>query len=113
MRRHTRCALVTGVQTCALPILVDRHRGVAKVQRYVGGRAQSIVQGRQCSARGATDIVVKAIQVFLDMAEPQDERDVFLEELLVSAQVPKLVMVDLRPNYLVAPALLALPYAGE
>src|SRR3546814_4630617 len=22
-RRHTRCALVTGVQTCALPILVD------------------------------------------------------------------------------------------
>src|SRR3546814_15860151 len=23
-RRHTRCALVTGVQTCALPILGDR-----------------------------------------------------------------------------------------
>src|SRR3546814_7442756 len=23
-RRHTRCALVTGVQTCALPILVGR-----------------------------------------------------------------------------------------
>src|SRR3546814_1819660 len=23
-RRHTRCALVTGVQTCALPILVHR-----------------------------------------------------------------------------------------
>src|SRR3546814_14816991 len=26
-RRHTRCALVTGVQTCALPILVGRHGG--------------------------------------------------------------------------------------
>src|SRR3546814_12932040 len=26
-RRHTRCALVTGVQTCALPIL--QHEGVA------------------------------------------------------------------------------------
>src|SRR3546814_4163348 len=25
-RRHTRCALVTGVQTCALPILVRRIR---------------------------------------------------------------------------------------
>src|SRR3546814_1516560 len=25
-RRHTRCALVTGVQTCALPILRDAHR---------------------------------------------------------------------------------------
>src|SRR3546814_2406803 len=23
-RRHTRCALVTGVQTCALPIFLDR-----------------------------------------------------------------------------------------
>src|SRR3546814_5186468 len=23
-RRHTRCALVTGVQTCALPIWIDR-----------------------------------------------------------------------------------------
>src|SRR3546814_2606248 len=26
-RRHTRCALVTGVQTCALPILAARARG--------------------------------------------------------------------------------------
>src|SRR3546814_9561429 len=26
-RRHTRCALVTGVQTCALPIS-SRHRGL-------------------------------------------------------------------------------------
>src|SRR3546814_19939185 len=25
-RRHTRCALVTGVQTCALPILCERKR---------------------------------------------------------------------------------------
>src|SRR3546814_16400683 len=27
-RRHTRCALVTGVQTCALPILIDPNRPV-------------------------------------------------------------------------------------
>src|SRR3546814_9715924 len=26
-RRHTRCALVTGVQTCALPILASPQRG--------------------------------------------------------------------------------------
>src|SRR3546814_14657425 len=26
-RRHTRCALVTGVQTCALPISGDRAKG--------------------------------------------------------------------------------------
>src|SRR3546814_8456021 len=41
-RRHTRCALVTGVQTCALPIFaaegeaplgaVDLHRGNAEVE---------------------------------------------------------------------------------
>src|SRR3546814_318562 len=29
-RRHTRCALVTGVQTCALPIFGVRRRGVAE-----------------------------------------------------------------------------------
>src|SRR3546814_9544373 len=29
-RRHTRCALVTGVQTCALPILYAVTRGAAK-----------------------------------------------------------------------------------
>src|SRR3546814_10171083 len=28
-RRHTRCALVTGVQTCALPISLDLHRRLA------------------------------------------------------------------------------------
>src|SRR3546814_6639794 len=29
-RRHTRCALVTGVQTCALPISVDYERQLAE-----------------------------------------------------------------------------------
>src|SRR3546814_8368906 len=28
-RRHTRCALVTGVQTCALPICMKRQGGTA------------------------------------------------------------------------------------
>src|SRR3546814_2902664 len=27
-RRHTRCALVTGVQTCALPILIATSKGL-------------------------------------------------------------------------------------
>src|SRR3546814_2438539 len=31
-RRHTRCALVTGVQTCALPIWTFRHDREALVQ---------------------------------------------------------------------------------
>src|SRR3546814_8798531 len=29
-RRHTRCALVTGVQTCALPICDDVHLGTTR-----------------------------------------------------------------------------------
>src|SRR3546814_9398223 len=36
-RRHTRCALVTGVQTCALPI--SRH-GVIGPERAQGGKDQ-------------------------------------------------------------------------
>src|SRR3546814_20543888 len=36
-RRHTICALVTGVQTCALPILLQQFRG--------GGNTPDIVRG--------------------------------------------------------------------
>src|SRR3546814_3938596 len=31
-RRHTRCALVTGVQTCALPICIDVSTRLARSQ---------------------------------------------------------------------------------
>src|SRR3546814_8405302 len=34
-RRHTRCAVVTGVQTCALPILASRTAPQAKLNRVV------------------------------------------------------------------------------
>src|SRR3546814_9288156 len=30
-RRHTRCALVTGVQTCALPICADPQENIGEV----------------------------------------------------------------------------------
>src|SRR3546814_2472156 len=32
-RRHTRCALVTGVQTCALPIFRGEERGNSELQQ--------------------------------------------------------------------------------
>src|SRR3546814_13417881 len=43
-RRHTRCALVTGVQTCALPISPGPrrrllHRGRARAERDKDGRS--------------------------------------------------------------------------
>src|SRR3546814_16203814 len=39
-RRHTRCALVTGVQTCALPIYLatDRIRWIGPVERLFEGQ---------------------------------------------------------------------------
>src|SRR3546814_18016031 len=41
-RRHTRCALVTGVQTCALPICVERYAGALRP----GGHARAQGPGR-------------------------------------------------------------------
>src|SRR3546814_7685123 len=38
-RRHTRCALVTGVQTCALPICVIERQRCAEA---VGGRERHL-----------------------------------------------------------------------
>src|SRR3546814_10287267 len=49
-RRHTRCALVTGVQTCALPILCERPRRVSlSRRRYEPDRGGAIAQWRSRS----------------------------------------------------------------
>src|SRR3546814_6623176 len=42
-RRHTRCALVTGVQTCALPIWLGR----AGTHQYVAREADQLFLRRQ------------------------------------------------------------------
>src|SRR3546814_12330010 len=47
-RRHTRCALVTGVQTCALPICSARTDRRRRRRQSVGDG-----QGRACPARSA------------------------------------------------------------
>src|SRR3546814_8459471 len=47
-RRHTRCALVTGVQTCALPILADHWHGRIKIRTPdVGNNILSLSGGNQ------------------------------------------------------------------
>src|SRR3546814_1478428 len=40
-RRHTRCALVTGVQTCALPISTKLLRCTASARRPAAARART------------------------------------------------------------------------
>src|SRR3546814_8753554 len=50
-RRHTRCALVTGVQTCALPILTAQQRRDARDQRDMRGEQDpALPRDRQAGA---------------------------------------------------------------
>src|SRR3546814_15958101 len=42
-RRHTRCALVTGVQTCALPIFLSGERKIASDGSTISGLGLYIV----------------------------------------------------------------------
>src|SRR3546814_6513073 len=58
-RRHTRCALVTGVQTCALPIYLcagarrrgDRADGGAQGDRQAGGNDGRLTRADRRGAR--------------------------------------------------------------
>src|SRR3546814_8634284 len=43
-RRHTRCALVTGVQTCALPISAELMGPIVDIQV---GRVQNLLKDRK------------------------------------------------------------------
>src|SRR3546814_2529663 len=46
-RRHTRCALVTGVQTCALPISLCRNAFAIFLEKidYPGGGVEGLIGG--------------------------------------------------------------------
>src|SRR3546814_2776092 len=46
-RRHTRCALVTGVQTCALPISREQADEVVNRSRRPGGLEHAATIGQQ------------------------------------------------------------------
>src|SRR3546814_20352816 len=59
-RRHTRCALVTGVQTCALPIYV------------CGGRAKVQAIHRRAQHRGIHLFVVAAAEFDLAIPDAHD-----------------------------------------
>src|SRR3546814_6548994 len=66
-RRHTRCALVTGVQTCALPILDNggpdatrAHAGDAALQALVAGDACDTVVAAIVGAAGLPSTLAAA-----------------------------------------------------
>src|SRR3546814_985052 len=65
-RRHTRCALVTGVQTCALPIFDVEVVGSLEGARVAGGGAgeqQDRVAGRDRAALEGALLVGEAALV--------------------------------------------------
>src|SRR3546814_4596430 len=53
-RRHTRCALVTGVQTCALPIFTEPWHGAA------GALGDHLGADRHCGLLGRAGAEVEA-----------------------------------------------------
>src|SRR3546814_4245906 len=59
MRRHTRCALVTGVQTCALPIfsgaddLHDRRRHERSLSRILKAKRPLVPGETVCDRRSS------------------------------------------------------------
>src|SRR3546814_1554560 len=62
-RRHTRCALVTGVQTCALPIFKEAGALLDSADASAGARLQSVseIALRSHLARG--DVLYQQFQV--------------------------------------------------
>src|SRR3546814_4334392 len=58
-RRHTRCALVTGVQTCALPILSDEfHVLVGMPRETAAGGNLVIIPNPDCAPTHARRITI-------------------------------------------------------
>src|SRR3546814_17619417 len=63
-RRHTRCALVTGVQTCALPIFIT-----FSISHLVPGDPARLVAGDR-----ATPEIVAAVRADLGLDKPLPQR---------------------------------------
>src|SRR3546814_3590714 len=66
-RRHTRCALVTGVQTCALPISLDYAIGLDGPSRAVEAMRRAAMQ----APVGLRKPLNRALQIRLGQGERQ------------------------------------------
>src|SRR3546814_1868041 len=62
-RRHTRCALVTGVQTCALPIYISREALDDLIAHFGADRVSTIVADLSTpeGAKGSIDEAVAVL----------------------------------------------------
>src|SRR3546814_1511388 len=81
-RRHTRCALVTGVQTCALPILLDCDGDFGSVTEG------AVKEAQQRAGLPATGIVDAATWAWLEaQPEPSDSIPVEAVTFIVTEEV--------------------------
>src|SRR3546814_9619693 len=103
-RRHTRCALVTGVQTCALPIsgavlaLEHPQRGHEGLERAVGGRpaeAAAPLRIGEVEDRVGEVVLAQALCVVDDDASPSGGADP--ATLVVTKPVRHAVELLVRP----------------
>src|SRR3546814_15191882 len=89
-RRHTRCALVTGVQTCALPIFFVAQRGV-QVERSIAlarnlrGHAGEEIVDQRAAEPDRLEIIAAA--------ERRDHRDPHLRDDLEQPLVDRLAVI--------------------
>src|SRR3546814_11557002 len=87
-RRHTICALVTGVQTCALPILAAAHHRPVGQDRWVsdrlarhsvaeGGHVQALSDGRwvQINELRTSEGGIVGIYTDINEAKAEDARE--------------------------------------
>src|SRR3546814_9585470 len=91
-RRHTRCALVTGIQTCALPISEVHHLLALRLDRHrTGGHvAIATVQGLARDdglPRGVLDLGVQA----LGLRDELEDVDVEADNLAVLGELERLI----------------------
>src|SRR3546814_1427984 len=88
-RRHTRCALVTGVQTCALPISMEALASGTPVVAFPSGALPEIVE------HGKTGFLVSNAQEMADAIDasqsldPQDCRDAALRRFSLEGTIDR------------------------
>src|SRR3546814_16816131 len=88
-RRHTRCALVTGVQTCALPISTPTHFSVALRYRPGVDAAPVVV------ARGRGDVALAIRELARAADVPMLEYPQLTRAIYFTARAGRLLLEDL------------------
>src|SRR3546814_18776704 len=93
-RRHTRCALVTGVQTCALPILAAYER-LLPLEKASNLASRDKVAFLAKTGEGVLGKIVNRVKNAALVAITDGSKQITLEHL--KQAVPRPVVCGLRP----------------